>query len=324
MAVSLGNLLLVYFVSTPNLFLAGHVPKNENEGASIGFAATALAHAAIAAPLFLQPQSTAEYMLGSASLPTNIEQDHLMGLLASCLLASASSAWTLKTLADQGELDTHSSEHLQTGLIAMAVTAIGIHLKHKTDLTNNGFGTGAAAAALTWGVPAAHMLSTARGRKRITTRIANAVDFVKNLFTFHRGFKPTTAIYAALTPIFAVAGVAYVFNPAWTLSNVMGFVLKGRDSAFIWRNVGGALLTVLPSMTYVLKEKADRDEMADPTSRALNVGLLLASAGHLAVLGPIFADGTGGKYLQTAVGVWAATAAASVIGLSSSASEKSF
>ena len=262
--------------------------------------------------------------MGVAALPTNIEQDHLMGLLAAGLLGSASTAWALKGCADRGELETPAAERLQVGLMGMAVAALGIHLKHKNDLSTNGFGTGAAAAALTIAVPAARMLSTERGRNRFGARIAGFFDNARNLFNFRRGFKPTTAVYAALTPIFFGAGLAYMVNPAWTLSNVMGYALKGRDSTFIWRNVGGVLLTVLPAMTYSLKEKADADEMAEPASRALNVGLLLASAGHLAVLGPILADGAGGRYLQTVVGVWAATAAASVLGLSSSASEKSF
>jgi hypothetical protein len=317
------SLYLTFFHLLSPLF-AGPSPTNEDENASVGFSVMSAAHLALAIPLLIQPQTSTEYVLGAAALPTNIEQDHLMGLLAAGLLGSASTAWALKGCADRGELETHTAEHLQTGLIAMAVTALGIHLKHRDDLTANGFGTGAAAAALTLGVPAARMLATERGRQRLGTRIGNFLDMAKNLFTFRRGFKPTTALYAALTPLFFGAGVAYVFNPAWTLTNVMGYALKGRDSTFIWRNVGGVLLSVLPSMTYVLKEKADSDAMADPTSRALNVGLLLASAGHLAVLGPILADGAGGKYLHTAVGVWAATAAASVVGLSSSASDKSF
>ena len=275
-------------------------------------------------PLLFQPQSTAEYLLGTAAIPTNIEQDHLLGLLAAGLLGSASTAWALKGAADRRELETPTAERLQLGLIGMAITALGVHIQHNRDLTNNGLGAGAAAAALTVGVPAARMLATERGRRRMGSRIAGFFEAATNLFTFRRGFKLSTALYAALTPLFFGAGAAYVINPSWTLQNVMGYTLKGRDSTFIWRNIGGALLTVLPAMTYSLKEKADSDELAEPTSRALNTGLLLASAGHLAVLGPIFADGTGGRYLQTVVGVWAASAAAAVVGLSSSATDKSF
>lgn len=290
----------------------------------MGYGALSLVHLGLAVPLLLQPQSTAEYLLGTAAIPTNIEQDHLLGLLAAGLLGSASTAWALKGAADRRELETPTAERLQIGLIAMAVTALGVHIQHNRDLTNNGLGAGAAAAALTVGVPAARMLATERGRRRLGSRIAGFFEAATNLFNFRRGFKLSTALYAALTPLFFGAGAAYLINPGWTLRNVMGYALKGRDATFIWRNVGGALLTVLPAMTYSLKEKADSDELAEPTSRALNTGLLLTSAGHLAVLGPMFADGTGGNYLQTVVGVWAAAAAAAVVGLSSSATDKSF
>lgn len=62
--------------------------------------------------------------------------------------------------------------------------------------------------------------------------------------------------------------------------------------------------------------------MQEPTPRLLNVGLLLASAGHLAVLGPMASEGTGGKYLPVVVGTWAAAAAAALLGLSSAATDK--
>ena len=288
----------------------------------MGYAAVALAHVGLAAPLLFQPQSVAEYALGAASLPTNIEQDHLFGILAASLLAGASTAWALKGAADRHELETPTAERLQLGLIAMAGTALGVHLYHGRDLTNNGLGAGAAAAALTLGVPTARLLTTDRGRRRLGSRIAGVFDAATRLFDFRRGFKASTALYAALTPLFFGAGVSYVVAPWWTLSNVMGYVLKGRDATFIWRNVGGALLSVLPAVTYSLREKADADELAEPTPRVLNVGLLLASAGHLAVLGPILNDGTGGKYLPAVVGTWAAAAAAALIGLSSSATDK--
>ncbi len=39
------------------------------------------------------------------------------------------------------------------------------------DLTNNGLGAGGAAAALTFAVPAARLLATDRGRRRLGNRI---------------------------------------------------------------------------------------------------------------------------------------------------------
>jgi hypothetical protein len=47
-----------------------------------------------------------------------------MGLLASGLLASASTAWALKGAADRHELETPTAERLQVGLMTMAATAL--------------------------------------------------------------------------------------------------------------------------------------------------------------------------------------------------------
>ena len=295
----------------------------EDENASVGYSAISFSHLGIAAALLLQPRSAAEYLLGTAALPTNVEQDKLMGLLASTLLASATTAWTLKEAAMNSQLETPTNESLQLGLLVMAGAAIATHLQHNESLTNNGLLTGGVIAGLTAAIPAMRMTATERGRRRLGARVMGVFDAASNLFTFRRGFKLSTVLYAALTPLFAGAGLAYMLNPAWTLSNVMGYTIKGKDATFLWRNIGGALLSVLPAMTYSLKEKADADDLATPAARNLNFGLLLASAGHLAVLGPLFVDGQGGKYMQTVVGVWAAAAAASVVGLSSSATDKS-
>lgn len=51
--------------------------------------------------------------------------------------------------------------------------------------------------------------------------------------------------------------------------------------------------TVMP--LFGLQEKADANQLPDGTARTLNLGLLLSSLGHLAVLGPMANEGTGGK-----------------------------
>ena len=308
----------------PRPFTDARGSADENETAAVGYGAVAVAHAALAIPMILKPQSVAEYMLGGAAVPGNVEQDHLFGLLAAGLLSGASAAWALKGCAERRDLDSPTAERLELGLMAMAGTALGVHLVHGKDLTANGLGAGAAAAALTLGVPAAGMMTTAPGRRRLGSRIARFFDAAGRLFNFRRGFKLSTALYAAITPLFFGAGIAYVIAPGWTLSNIMGYALKGRDATFVWRNVGSALLSVLPAITYSLKEKADSDELTEATPRILNAGLMLTSVGHLAVLGPMVNDGVGGRYLPGAVGVWAASAVAALVGLSSSASDKRF
>jgi hypothetical protein len=45
-----------------------------------------------------------------------------------------------------------------------------------------------------------------------------------------------------------------------------------------------------------VQEKADANQLADHTSRTLNLGLLLSALGHLVVLGPMANEGTGGRW----------------------------
>lgn len=308
--------------NNPYLLIVVGGASPDDETAAVGYSALTLALAGVALPLIFRPQNAAEYLLGVASLPTNVEQDRLMGMLASTLLAGGATAWSLKESAEERSLETATAERLQLGLMAFAAVAFGVHLYHGNDLTNNGLGAGAAVSALTFGVPAARMLGTERGRRRFGSRVKGFFDSAGRLFDFRRGFKLTTGLYAALTPIFFGAGLSYMFAPAWTLDRLLGFVIKGRDSQFIWRNLAGGLITILPTITYSLKEKADADELAENTPRMLNLALLAASAGHLAVLGPVWNDNAGGKYLPAMMGVWGAAGVAALAGLSSSATDR--
>jgi hypothetical protein len=47
-------------------------------------------------PLLFQPREAASFLLGGGALPTNAEQDRLMGMLAAGMLSGAAAAWTLK------------------------------------------------------------------------------------------------------------------------------------------------------------------------------------------------------------------------------------
>ena len=186
-------------------------------------------------------------------------------------------------------------------------------------MTSNALGAGATAAALTIGVPAARLLSTPRSRQRLGTRLSGAFSAVNALFSFPRGLKLSSVLYAVLTPTLFGAGLAYLFRPSPTLSNILGYTLTGRDSVFIWRNLGAFLCTVFPAITYSLKEKADADALDDASSRTLNVGLAMTSAAHLGVLGSMVMDGTGGGYANAVAGMWAAVGVAAVVGLAASA-----
>ncbi|KAI3425702.1 hypothetical protein D9Q98_007678 [Chlorella vulgaris] len=305
--------------------------SNENEKIAGSYAGLALAHTALAMPLLFQPREAATFLLGGTALPTNVEQDRLMGLLAAGLLSGATTAWSLKGAAEERHLSTAASERLQLGLMALGAASLGVHFAHVRELTRNGFAVGAAAAVLTVAVPASHALGSKRARRRLGSHFKRLADGIGRLFDFQGRFKLSSVLYAGdgggfaglLTPAFFVAGASYLLAPQRTLGNLLGYVTKGNDSIFLWRQAGSLLLTLLPAVTYTLKEKAEDNRLAEQSSRTLNSGILLTSIGNLAVLGPMANEGSGGRYLPLLVGTWAAAFSASVIGLSTSNADRS-
>jgi len=107
--------------------------------------------------------------------------------------------------------------------------------------------------------------------------------------------------------------------PGSTLAAAIGYA-RDASSFFFWQNIGAGLATIAPVMTYSLKTQADAGRLADPISKILNVGLLTASAGHLAVLFPMLSAGQSGPLLPWLVGAWATGAGAALFGLLSGGS----
>lgn len=277
------------------------------------FGALAFAQAGLAALSLSQPHSTIEFLLGSVALPHTVEHERLAGLLAASLIAGAATSWALKKAADDSDLDSSTSEALHLGLMGFGAALGGVHILHANDMSNNGLSAGVAAAALIFGVPAGRLLGTEKGRRTFGARLRG---FFSNMFNRQAGrFKLSSAIYAALTPAFFAAGVSYLAAPGWTLSNFMGYLTAQRDGVFMWRAIGGGLLTIFPAITTALKQKSDKDELDDGVSKTLNTGLLLASIGHLAVLGPLYYDGTGGKYTPLLLAGWGCAGGVGAAGL---------
>lgn len=68
------------------------------------------------------------------------------------------------------------------------------------------------------------------------------------------------------------------------------------------------------SLYYVLvtvQEGAKRGKLGDAPYKALNIGILGAGSGHLAVLTPILLSGGGGPFLPALLGLWGLGAAVS-------------
>jgi len=122
-------------------------------------------------------------------------------------------------------------------------------------------------------------------------------------------------LYSILTPTLAITGAAYVFAPGYSLAGVFGYV-KDAPSFFIWQNIGLALMTIAPAITYTLKREAAAGRLHDSSiSQMLNFGLLGVSTGHLTVLLPMLAAGQGGSLLPWLAGAWSVGAAGAGLGL---------
>lgn len=63
------------------------------------------------------------------------------------------------------------------------------------------------------------------------------------------------------------------------------------------------------------QEGAQLGKLEEAPYKALNIGILGAGAGHLAVLTPILLSGSGGPFLPALLGLWGAGSAVSGVNL---------
>ena len=96
------------------------------------------------------------------------------------------------------------------------------------------------------------------------------------------------ALYLLLTIAFPLTGLAYFVAPHYTLYHTFGYVF-GKSTMLLWKMLGGGLMTLLPAMTFTLKDKTESDLLGRSISRTLNLGLGIAAVGHLLVFGALTA-----------------------------------
>jgi hypothetical protein len=125
-------------------------------------------------------------------------------------------------------------------------------------------------------------------------------------------------MYTFFTLNFALAGAAYLLLPTASLNAVFGYS-KGSEAVILWRLIGGALVTLLPTAAFTVKEAIDNGALANPKPRLLNAALASAGIGHIAALWPIYSTGAGisgsepGPLLLPLIGIWASVTAVSGI-----------
>ncbi len=72
-----------------------------------------------------------------------------------------------------------------------------------------------------------------------------------------------------------------------------------------------AFISVFHQCADLLQEGAQKGKLGESPYKALNIGILGAGAGHLAVLTPILLSGGGGPFLPALMGLWGVGSAVS-------------
>ncbi|GAB4824039.1 hypothetical protein N2152v2_011085 [Parachlorella kessleri] len=268
------------------------------------------AHAGLAATAFLAPTMLVNAFFPGAALPQGMQLQVLSKILACGLGAGSAASLALKQAADSGDLASPTAQRLQLGLMGFSAGAISMHLLYSPAITFTSLAMGAAVMGTTFAVPYSHYTKTNGG-----LGLGSVVGSYLGAVPDHLNIKNAqSALYALVTPTLALAGASYLFMPEATLGHVFGYA-RGIESMFLWQNIGGGLMTVAPAITYSLKKAADEGTLGHPMYKTLNAGLALAAAGHLVVLGPMWAAGQGGPMLPWILGAWSTALLTSGLGL---------
>lgn len=197
--------------------------------------------------------------------------------------------------------------------MAFAAANILLMLYYPATLTPGAAVVYVLAQAGTLALPASQLLVAEEDRTRVWHDLKRLPRNLRRAVSL-RKFTLPGALFLLLTAVFPATGLAYYLAPKWTLYGAFSYAY-GKSTYMVWKAVGAGLLTVLPAITYTLKDKAENDLLARPMSRTLSLGLMAASIGHLLVLCPILNQGHGGFLLPALVGTWAVSLLASMAGL---------
>jgi hypothetical protein len=305
------------------------VPGDDFAGNATSYLVLAAANALLALPNALAPHTAADFLFGQAAQPHDFLHEPLLRLIATGAVGSAAVALALNLAAKRGELGEEPFKRLNLGLIALVTLSA---LLAASNAASAGPGAvlsfnGAAVSFLTLGLTIAiawggYGKSSEYGLslKRVgpLPAVKKYQDDLADL-PQQRG-SANSVVYTLFTAILVGAGAGYLLAPEATLEAVFGNA-KGQECVYLWRQIGGILVTLLPAVTYTLREGAQQGRLGESPFKALNLAMVGAGAGHLAVFLPILAAGTGGPLLPALTGVWGLTTLASGANLLKSSDE---
>ncbi|KAK9824988.1 hypothetical protein WJX81_004426 [Elliptochloris bilobata] len=275
------------------------------------YLALGLLYTIAAVPAIVAPQAAADFLFGAAQ-PHDTQFEQLFRIFAAGNLSAATASLAIKYGAKDGALGDSVYKRLEAALIAFATVSALLQTTTSAQpdsvLTFPSFWASFAIMGLTvaiaWGGfgKTGYGLSLKRyGPLPILKKVQDDTVGLGNTAAGSSGL--VAKLYAALTFAFAGAGASYLLLSEETLAGVLGGV-QGAESLFLWRAIGGAVLTLVPAVAYSLKEAAENDDLGEAPYKVLNFGLAGAGALHLAVLLPTQLAGAGGFLTPVVLGTW--------------------
>lgn len=294
-----------------------HIP-----GASALYTLLGLLQLAAALLVLIAPYKMTELFFRDMHLPHHHEDidvlfEELWRILGACLLTGAITCYALKVGADRRLLNEPAIQRLQHGLLWFALLAVVLHLIHLLfvkSLTLWGLLIGAAVMAPTLLLPLVHL-----GMSGGFVFTSEALSTCMNNMFRPRHFSLSVFLYALLTILFTLVGLAYIIIPKLTLNWVFGYH-TGKPAAFLWQWIGSALFFLFPAITYTLQERSLLGRLAQTVPKVLNVGLLVAALFHILELGALLAEeGVESRWLLPFLFThWLLVLIAAIVGLSAS------
>lgn len=298
-------------------------PIDEAAGSANSYLALAALNAAAALPLAVAPHTVADFLFGAAALPHDFLHEPLLRILATGFAGASTAAASLNLAAKKGLLGESSFQRLNLAILAASAVNTVLFVSNSATagessvVSFSAFWVTAAALGATvlaaWGGYGKNS-DTGLSLKRVgpLPAVKKYQDDLADLPDNKGGLQST--LYSLLTISLVASGAAYLLQPQETLELFFNNS-KGQECIFTWRAIGAGLVTLLPAMTYTLREGAQLGKLGEAPYKALNIGILGAGAGHLAVLTPILLSGGGGPFLPALLGLWGAGSAVSGVNL---------
>lgn len=293
--------------------VAGGAGEPQGLSDSQAYSLLAVLLGVMALPCIFTPKLAARAAFGSAADPPEDQHSHTLSLLACGLLSAAAVAFALEECARRHMLHTFTADTLKLSLVAYSAADILLQFWYPATMTPLAAILSTLSRALTLALPASQLFVTAEDRGRVWRDFRRLPRSLPAAFLMRKP-SMTTALYLMLTLAFPISGFLYFIAPKATLMHTFGYAY-GKSTAMVWKGVGGGLMTILPAMTYTLKDKAENGLLGRSLARTLNLGLLISSIGHLLVFGPILNMGHGGWMLPILTATWGTALLASMAGL---------